>query len=74
MLPKALLKSATTEDRIFIRKWTYGVAAVYGALALALLLVGLWTAGSKNVIEASRAPPDGAARGFIMTTDVHRGR
>jgi glucose uptake protein GlcU len=56
MVPKIFLRSATTEDRVFLRKWTYGVAVVYGALALAVVVVGLGSRGSKTTLEAKSAP------------------
>ena len=55
MVPKIFLRSAATEDRVFLRKWTYGVAVVYGALALAVV-IGVGTMGSKNTLEANSAP------------------
>jgi hypothetical protein len=55
MTPRTFLKNATAEDRCFLRRWTYGVAVVYGALALALVLVGLGRMGSRNTLEANSA-------------------
>jgi glucose uptake protein GlcU len=56
MVPRIFLKNATDADRIFLRKWKYGVAVVYGALALAVVIVGLGTMGTKNSLQADGAP------------------
>jgi hypothetical protein len=61
MVPKILLRSATAEDRLFVRKWTYGVAVVYGALALAVIIIAVGTMGRKNTLEASRVPDNHAS-------------
>jgi hypothetical protein len=56
MVPRIFLKNATDADRILVRKWTFGVAIVYGALAAAIVLVGLGTMGSNNTLQANSTP------------------
>jgi hypothetical protein len=38
-----------------LRKWTYRVAAVYGALALAVVAIGVGTMENKNTLEVNSA-------------------
>jgi glucose uptake protein GlcU len=63
MVPRIFLKNATAEDRVFLRKWSYGIAAVYGALALALVGIGVGLGGSKNTLQAN----SGAAHNNISS-------
>jgi hypothetical protein len=56
MVTKIFLRNATTEDRRYLRKWTYGVAIFYGVFALAIVAAGFMTTGSNNAVEASNAP------------------
>jgi hypothetical protein len=60
MIPKSLLTYVMTyvtkEERLFLRKWRYGVGIVYGILALALVGLGVLTTSGKNSVEATSSP------------------
>jgi glucose uptake protein GlcU len=56
MIPKTLLRHVTNEERLFLRKWRYGVGIVYGILALALVGLGVLTTSGKNSVEATSSP------------------
>jgi hypothetical protein len=53
MIPKSLANNLTNEERLFIRRWKYGVAIIYGVAALCL--VGFLTM-TKNSVEATSSP------------------
>jgi hypothetical protein len=56
MVPRIFLKNATDADRIFVRKWSFGISVFYAVFALFLFVVGFVSLGSKDTQEASRAP------------------
>jgi hypothetical protein len=60
MIPKSLLTYVMTymtkEERLFLRKWRYGVGIVYGILALGLVGLGVLTTTAKNSVETTSSP------------------
>jgi hypothetical protein len=56
MIPKSFLNNMTNEERLFLRKWKYGVAIVYGIAALWLVGLGVLTTSSKNSVETTSFP------------------
>lgn len=65
MIPKSFLTNMTNEERLFLRRWKYGVAIVYGIVALSLVGFGVLTTSSQNSIEVASSPaqnPTAAAR------------
>jgi len=65
MIPKLFLTNMTNEERLFLRRWKYGVAIVYGIVALSLVGFGVLTTSSQNSIEVASSPaqnPTAAAR------------
>jgi hypothetical protein len=55
MIPKSLANDLTNEERLFVRRWKYGVAIIYGVAALWLVGLGVLT-GTKNSVEATSSP------------------
>jgi len=66
MIPKLFLTNMTNEERLFLRRWKYGVAIVYGIVALSLVIgFGVLTTSSESSIEVASSPaqnPTAAAR------------
>jgi len=65
MIPKSFLTNMTNEERLFLRRWKYGVAIVYVIVALSLVGFGVLTTSSQNSIEVASSPaqnPTAAAR------------
>jgi glucose uptake protein GlcU len=56
MIPKSFPNDLTNEERLFLRRWRYGVAIVYGIAALWLVGLGVLTTSAKNSVEASSSP------------------
>jgi glucose uptake protein GlcU len=53
MIPKSSTKDLTNEERLFLRRWKYAVAIVYGVAALWLVGLGVMTTSAKNSVEAT---------------------
>jgi len=56
MIPKSFLNNVTNEERLFLRKWKYCVAIVYGIAALWLVGLGVMTSNSKNSVATMSSP------------------
>jgi hypothetical protein len=56
MIPKSFPNDLTNEERLFLRRWRYGVAIVYGIAALWLVGLGVLTTSGKNTVEATSSP------------------
>jgi hypothetical protein len=57
MIPKSVANDLTKEERLFIRRWKYGVAIIYGVAALWLVGLGVLTMSAKHPIEATSSSP-----------------
>ena len=58
MIPREFFENASREDLQFIRKWSRGVSALYGVLALAFVLVSLVTHDGGSGTTSASNPLD----------------
>ena len=65
MVPKSFLRNITNEERLLLRRWRYGVAIVYGILALTLVGLSVLIPSSRDTLEATNAPTHNHAAGNL---------
>jgi len=58
MIPREFFENASREDLRFIHRWSLGVSAFYGVLALALVLVSFVIHGGSSGTASASNPPD----------------
>jgi hypothetical protein len=55
MVPKSYPDNLTNEERLFLRRWKYGVGIVYGIAAVWLVGFVVLTSSRTNSIEATNS-------------------
>jgi hypothetical protein len=65
MISKSFLRNITNEERLLLRRWRYGVAIVYGILALTLVCLSVLIPSSRDTLEATNAPAHNHALGNL---------
>ena len=53
MVPKSYPDNLTNEERLFLRRWKYGVGMVYGIAALWLVSLAVSTTNGSNSVEVT---------------------
>jgi hypothetical protein len=72
MVPRSFPDNLTNEERLFLRRWRYGIATVYGIAALWLASLAVLTTGSgRNSVEATAAS---TAQSLAATLSTSRAR
>jgi hypothetical protein len=70
MVPRSYQDNLTNEERLFLRRWRYGIATVYGIAGVWLASLAVLTTSGSNSVEAT----DSKAQRVAATLSTSRAR